>query len=400
MKNRTADLIKKQWLVVTQALSSFTRNNDLTAASSLAFSAMLALIPSLFLLTYLLSLAIGSSSQALARTQELLMRLLPAYSQDIVKEVRLLASHKGAVGLVNTLVLFWTMTPFVADMRFVLGAVFRQKPARPFVIEKLFDVIVSMLFLVGLAAVMVAGIAFQLLEKESPLRMLPRNVEAVVLFLLVISVVYLFYYIFSSGKRNRYLLAGAAVTALIWFAMRPAFHLFLTFNPGYGFAFGSFKSLFVVIIWIYASLAVFLFGAEIAESLHQQETVFIKKLVQGKRNVPSAVYRKYVRRFSNKSVIFTEGDPGIEMFSVLSGAVALHQKGRPDAEISAGKCFGEMSFLLAVPRLSTAVAVTDVELVSISAENVDQLMNECPELVVEMLRDMALRLREAGTVVD
>ena len=400
MKTKITDPIKKQWLVLTQALSSFMRNNDLTAASSLAFSAMLALIPTLFLLTYLLSLAIGSSSQALARTQELLMRLLPAYSQDIVKEVRLLASHKGAVGLVNTLVLFWTMTPFVADMRFVLGAVFRQKPARPFVIEKLFDVIVSMLFLVGLAAVMVAGIAFQLLEKESPLRMLPRNVEAVVLFLLVISVVYLFYYIFSSGKRNRYLLAGAAVTALIWFAMRPAFHLFLTFNPGYGFAFGSFKSLFVVIIWIYASLAVFLFGAEVAESLHQQETVFIKKLVQGKRNVPSAVYRKYVRRFSNKSVIFTEGDPGIEMFSVLSGAVALHQKGRPDAEISAGKCFGEMSFLLAVPRLSTAVAITDVELVSISAENVNQLMNECPELVVEMLRDMALRLREAGKVVD
>ena len=127
MKNRATDHIKKQWLVLTEALSSFMRNNDLTAASSLAFSAMLALIPTLFLLTYLLSLAIGSSSQALARTQELLMRLLPVYSQDIVKEVRFLASHKGAVGLVNIVVLFWTMTPFVADMRFVLGTVFRAE---------------------------------------------------------------------------------------------------------------------------------------------------------------------------------------------------------------------------------------------------------------------------------
>jgi membrane protein len=400
MKNRATDHIKKQWLVLTEALSSFMRHNDLTAASSLAFSAMLALIPTLFLLTYLLSLAIGSSTQALARTQELLMRLLPAYSQDIVNEVRFLASHKGAVGLVNGVVLFWTMTPFVADMRFVLGTVFRQKPSRPFLLEKLFDVIVSMVFLVGLTAVMVAGIAFQLLEKESLLLELPHNIETVVLFLLVTGVVFLFYFIFSSRMRIRYLLAGAVVTALIWFAMRPAFHLFLTFNPGYGFAFGSFKSLFVVIIWIYASLVIFLFGAEIAESLHQHETVFIKKLMQGKRNVPAAMYEKYVRCFNRGSVIFSEGDPGGEMFSVLSGTVALHQRGRLIAEIPEGKCFGEISFLLAVPRLSTAVASQDVELVSIDNENVTLLMNEYPDFVVEVLRDMALRLREADTLID
>jgi membrane protein len=224
--------------------------------------------------------------------------------------------------------------------------------------------------------------------------------EAAVLFLLVTSVVFLFYYIFSSRMRNRYLLAGAVVTALIWFAMRPAFHLFLTFNPGYGFAFGSFKSLFVVIIWIYASLVIFLLGAEIAESLHRHETVFIKKLMQGKRNVPAAVYGKYVRCFKKGSAIFREGDPGGEMFSVLRGTVALYQQGKPLSEIPEGKCFGEMSFLLAAPRLSTAVALQDVELVSINNENVTQLMNDYPEFVVEMLREMAMRLREAGTLID
>jgi len=400
MKKKAAEQIKKQWLVFIEALSSFRRNNDLTAASSLAFSAMLALIPTLFLLTYLLSLAVGSSTQALARTQELLMRLLPAYSQDIVKEVRLLASHKGAVGLVNTVVLFWTMTPFVADMRFVLGKVFRRRTGRPFLLEKLFDVVISMVFLVGLAAVMVAGIAFQLLENENLVRLLPRSMETAVLFLLVTAVVFVFYFIFSTRMHNRYLLAGALVTALIWFAMRPAFHLFLTFNPGYGFAFGSFKSLFVVIIWIYASLVVFLLGAEIVASLHQHETVSIKKLLQGKRNVPAAVYEKYVRYFDKGTVIFREGDPGVEMFSVLSGTVALHQREGPIVEIPQRKCFGEISFLLASPRLSTAIATDDVELVSVNNENVALLMNEYPEFVVDMLREMALRLREAGKLID
>jgi membrane protein len=213
-------------------------------------------------------------------------------------------------------------------------------------------------------------------------------------------VVFLFYFIFSSRMRNRYLLAGALVTAFIWFAMRPAFHLFLTYNPGYGFAFGSFKSLFVVIIWIYVSLVIFLLGAEIAQSLHQHEAVFVKKLMQGKRNVPASVYEKNVRYFSKGSVIFREGDPGGEMFSLLSGSVALYHQGTPVAEIAEGKCFGEMSFLLASPRLSTAIAIDDVELVGVNNENVTQLMNEYPEFVVGVLREMAVRLREAGKLID
>ena len=72
------------------------------------------------------------------------------------------------------------------------------------------------------------------------------------------------FFTFSSKVRIRQLIMGSLVTSLLWFAMRPAFHIFLMYNPGYGFAFGSFKSLFIVIIWIYCSLVVFLFGAEIA----------------------------------------------------------------------------------------------------------------------------------------
>jgi len=54
----------------------------------------------------------------------------------------------------------------------------------------------------------------------------------------------------------------------------------------------------------------------------------------------------------------------------------------------------------AAPRLSTAVAINEVELVSINNENVTQLMNEYPVFVVDMLREMALRLREAGKLID
>jgi len=47
-----------------------------------------------------------------------------------------------------------------------------------------------------------------------------------------------------------------------------------------------------------------------------------------------------------------------------------------------------------------AVWSDDVALVAITNENINNLMNEYPQFVVEMLRDMAKRLRETNKLID
>jgi len=400
MKKRIFDLIHKLRVVLSEALFSFRKNNDLSGASSLAFSATLALIPALFLLTVVLGAVIGSSGWALARTQELLKQMIPAYSQDILREVQFISSHRGTIGFVNTVILLWSVTPLVADLRVSLGTIFRKKPTRPFLLEKLFDVAISIIFIIGLSAIAVAGVVFYLVEKRSSLRLTLGYVENVAPFLFITAVIFSLFLVFSARARMFHLLTGAFATSLLWFAMRPAFHLFLTYNPGYGFAFGSFKSLFVVIIWIYCSLVVFLLGAEVAASLERKETVFIKKLMEGKKNVPTGVIDKYVVRYEQGDTIFSEGDPGNEMYSVIKGRVAIRMAEKDLGTISEGECFGGLSFLLASKRVATATALDDVELVIINKENINNLMNEYPEFVVEMLREMALRLRETNKLIE
>jgi CRP-like cAMP-binding protein len=68
--------------------------------------------------------------------------------------------------------------------------------------------------------------------------------------------------------------------------------------------------------------------------------------------------------------------------------------------IETGQCFGGISFLLSSPRVARAVALEDSELVAIRNENINKLMNEYPEFIIEVLREMALRLREANKVID
>jgi membrane protein len=400
MITAATDFFSKIRTALSETFSAFQRNNDLTAASSLAFSATLALIPSLFLLTFVLSAAIGSSAGALARTQELLKQLIPAYSQEIVSEVRSISSHLGAIGLMNSLVLLWSITPLIADLRVSLGTVFRKKPTRPFLLEKLFDVAISIVFLFGASAIAVADIIITLLERRGHLHLPLGCFELALPFAFMTVVIFSLYAMFSKGVPKLNLAIGAVATSLLWFVMRPLFHLFLLYNPGYGLAFGSFKSLFVVIIWIYCSLVVFLLGAEFAASLGRDETVFIKKLMEGKKGVPARIISKYVLSRKEGNVIFNEGEPGTEMFSVLKGRVAIRKDDREIAVITEGKCFGGMSFLLSSPRMAQAVALEDVELVSIDNENLDKLVNEYPAYVIELLREMAERLRDTNTVVD
>jgi membrane protein len=383
-------------IVLSDALSSFLKNNGLSASSSLAFSATLAMIPALFLLTFLLGSLIGSSAKALAKTQDMLQELLPAYSQTILGEVRFISARIGTLGIVNALVLFLSMTPLAADLRIALGAVYRKKSLHPFLRTKLYDVAVSMVFLLGLAAIAVAGFVFSAFEKKSNLRVPLGPLGGAAPFLFMCAVVFWLYAVFSHRVRPRHLFAGAMATAVVWFSIRPAFHLFLLYNPGYGFAFGSLKSFFVVIIWIYVSFVIFLFGAEISASLGRDETAYIKHLVEGGRNVPSGIRDKYVLSAKAGTLLFQEGDPGIAMYAVLKGQVGIRKGGKEIGIVTEGKCFGGISFLLSTPRAADAVALTDVELTGIDNENVNKLMNEYPELVVEMLRDMAARLRDAS----
>lgn len=399
IKNVSVDFIKKLGVLLSEAFGSFRKNNDMTAASSLAFFAMLALIPALFLFTLILSGVVGSSQEALRRTEDILVNVIPSYSGEILKDVKVMSGHRKTIGVLNAFVLLWIISPLVAEMRSSLGIIFRKRPKHNFLLQKFMDVAITALYLIGLLAVALAGVMISVLKRSADIRLLPAGLDGMVMFLVVTAVVFMLYFTFSERVKLRHLLAGALVTAVLWFILKPAFTLFLTYNPGYGVAFGSFKSFFVAIIWIYYSFIVFLFGAEVAANLQRKEAVFIKRLMEGKSGIPSTVLKKFIVFYPAGDVIFSEGEKGDNMYAIRSGRVSIRKGTRELAMIGEGDFFGEMSFLLQQPRTATAVAVEDTELINITNENIDLMMNECHDFALDMLRVMAGRLRDTNRLI-
>jgi YihY family inner membrane protein len=395
-----ADTLKKTALVLGESFAAFRRNNDLTLASSLAFSAMLAIIPALFLLTSLLGMTVGSSQEAFEKVQSLATQVIPGYSQEIMKEVRYIAAHKRTFGAVNFLVFLLVVAPLVSDLRTVLRTIFRTPRSRPFLLEKLFDVAITVVLLLGITAIAALGIALTILKEWVPMPALPGYLGWFVQYLFTAFSVLVLYFAFSGKNRPLHLATGALASAGLWFVMRPLFHQFLVFNPGYGLAFGSFKSLFVVIIWIYYSLAVFLAGAEVAASLERSEVTYVRRLLTGKRGLPAAVAERFIERYLRGETVFGEGEPGDRMYYVLKGSVSVRKGDRELSQVGAGHHVGVASFLLETPRRASAVAAEDAELLTITRNNIGELMEGSPDLALAMLKDSALHLRESNDLLE
>ncbi len=390
------DWSRSAWVMAQESVQGFIRNDDFRQASSLAFYTALAMIPALLLLTSTVGLALGSSTKAFVRTAGFIDDIIPRFSEVLLAEVGALSRRTRTVGFLNLLIMLWSISPLVSAMRSIITGILKQQVQRPFWLSKLLDLATVLLFITCLATVTGMDVAIKMLTRLSKTFVPPGWLGFSIPFLATVLLLVLMYYVLTPKVKARYLLAGALATTVLWFLMRPAFSLFLTYNPGYGLTFGSFKSLFLIIIWIYYSQAAFLFGAEVMAALHRKDTVFIRRLLAGQGGVSAAGRSRYVRSCPAGTCFFQEGDSGTEMFHVLSGRVSIQREGREMAIIEPGKVFGEMSFLLEVQRTATAVAREDCEVVVINQRNMNAMMQDSPETIRQMLREMALRLDSAN----
>jgi CRP-like cAMP-binding protein len=92
-------------------------------------------------------------------------------------------------------------------------------------------------------------------------------------------------------------------------------------------------------------------------------------------------------------VIFREGEQADELFVIKSGYVRIQIGNRMVAELTADDIFGEMALIDSEPRSSTAVAITDVELVPITEKQFLFLVGQTPYFALKVMRTLAQRLR-------
>lgn len=108
------------------------------------------------------------------------------------------------------------------------------------------------------------------------------------------------------------------------------------------------------------------------------------------------------RRLLAGEILFRRGDPGEGLYVVRSGWLRVFLNGEAGAppkilcEIGKGEFVGEMALVTGAPRSASVGAVRDCDLVRLSREGFERLIEQHPRTMLQMLRELVQRMQKGA----
>lgn len=111
------------------------------------------------------------------------------------------------------------------------------------------------------------------------------------------------------------------------------------------------------------------------------------------------------RRYIAGQVIYLQGTPANEFYYLVKGTARSYISSPSGGERlltihHTGDLMGEASFFDECPRVSSSIAVTDCDVISINREQLNQIFEIHPNLALPMLQYLAKTVRLLSTHVD
>ena len=97
-----------------------------------------------------------------------------------------------------------------------------------------------------------------------------------------------------------------------------------------------------------------------------------------------------------EETLFSQGDEGKEAYMIVSGRMNVFVDNKRVGSMSDGEVFGELALLLSQKRSATIVTTTPTELIEITKDDLDRIVNSASEDTKKMIMQLceALSKRE------
>jgi membrane protein len=261
------------WRLLCEGFAAFVEDNALTRGAAIAFYAVTALAPVLFIATATAGLFLGPAAASSAVRYQLLQLMSPESAtlvQDAIIHVR--GVHHSVQGsLLGLLALIVTASGVFTEMEDALNVIWKAPRNEPYlhqlirgrVMSLILVVTMSFLFMVSLVIASGIGILGRLLDRSTPLgnAIVVAINSGLSFFLIALLFAIIFKMMPNKHLYWRDVALGAVLTALLFEAGQALISLYLS-RLLVASIYGAAGGVIVLLVWAYYSAQVFLLGAE------------------------------------------------------------------------------------------------------------------------------------------
>ena len=257
-------------------------NHLLLFAAGLAFATFLCLVPSLFIVFFVLEAILDVAS--MAHLIDVVVEALIPYEshaeylkQVLFSRIPEVVVFKEVYGLSGLLILLLTASSLFGSMRTILNTVFQVSERKHQVIGKMRDF--GMVFLI-LCLFLLSVVSLPILEAVTdiavaPWRLYMSYIYGLVSFTLIFAVFFILYWLVPYRRPQVKILAlGALWAAMLWEVAEQLFGYYLSHFASIRYLYGAYVLSAAVALWIYYSAIVFILGAEIAQLYDEKKSGF------------------------------------------------------------------------------------------------------------------------------
>lgn len=264
------------WLgILVDATRETLKPDSAITTAAIAYFALFSIFP-----LALLSISIASFFFGPLMDQQFIVQKLefiaPALGQLLGQNIGEIIRARGPVSLIALVGLIWSASTIFYTLTQTLNGIWGNKRRRPvwkrrgLAILFVLAFVGPALFLASFAGSMVANLRTWLPEQIIPLGGALSFAMAILLDITLFMVLYIM--LPHGASTWREILPGAMGAGLLWELAKKAFLLFVsTYISISNLVYGSVAAIIAFLVWAYVSGLIFLFGAFLSVSYHQQK---------------------------------------------------------------------------------------------------------------------------------
>lgn len=269
--------IREGWVLLKEAIAGFVNDNALSHGASMAFYAATSLAPILLIVVAIAGLVFGNDAARLALSAQI-SGVMGAQSADLLQATIETASHGSTstlaalLGLVTLLV---TASGVFGEMQLSLNEIWKVKPGvtslsrmvRARAASLGLVAALGFMLLVSLAASTAISALGELINAGLPFgELIVSFINTVVSFVLIALLFAAIYKVLPDRTLQwRDVAVGSLVTTLL-FTIGKALIGWYIGTSAIATSYGAAGALIIVLLWVYYSAQIFLFGAEITRA--------------------------------------------------------------------------------------------------------------------------------------